>query len=627
MLKGGYTGKILRVNLTERTYDEEDTPEQLARDFIGGAGFGVKILFDEVSPAVDPLGAANKLIFTAGPFTGTAVPCASRMAVTAKSPLTGAVGMALSGGYFPAELKFAGYDALIIEGKADPPVYLFINNGKVSFRSAKKIWGTRTFDCQQIIKDELKDQNIRIACIGPAGESLSKIACIINERRAVGRKGLGAVMGSKNLKAVAVRGRGAISVADEKAFNEALAVMNKAMKDSPVLYRSFAHTGTPSVVDLTCELGIFATKNWSATGQWAPVEKLGLEANNSRKIGRERCYNCPVGCSQMKLAREGKYSGTLTEGPEFETIYSLGGQTGVDNLDAVIAADRLCDELGLDTISAGVTIGFAMELFERGIITKEETGGVELKFGNDEAMMELIHNMAYRRGFGEVLADGVKAAAAKIGRGAHRYAMHIKGLELPAYDVRGAKAHGLNYATAYTGADHNRGYAFQEIFGIPVPEAVERLAVEGKGRLTKWNQDVRCATCDCATMCAFILDTALPDIATQNTASLLKSLTGLDFHAAEVEAVGERVNNLARVFNILSGFGREDDTFPERILSEPLKEGNSKGQLISKKDLDKMLNEYYEARGWTSDGVPTEEKLISLGLKEAASALKNKGKR
>ena len=621
MYNGGYMGKILRVNLTDKTFKEESTSEELARDFIGGAGFGVKILFDEVSPASDPLGPENKLIFAPGPFTGTAVPCASRMAVTAKSPLTGAVGMALSGGYFPAELKFAGYDALIIEGKSEKPVYLWINDGKVSFRSAEELWGTRTFDCQQLIKDELRDQNIRVACIGPAGENLSKIACIINERRAIGRKGLGAVMGSKNLKAIAVRGSREVSVHDPEAFKEARSVMNKAMKDSHVLYPSFSHTGTPAVMDLTCELGIFATKNWSATGEWAPVEALGIEANNSRKITRERCYNCPVGCSQIKLAREGRYAGILTEGPEFETIYSLGGQTGVGNIDVVIAADRLCDELGLDTISAGVTVGFAMELFERGILTAAEADGLDLKFGNDEAMMELLLKMAYRRGLGELLADGVKAAAARIGRGSERYAMHIKGLELPAYDIRGAKAHGLNYATSYTGADHNRGYAFQEIFGIPVPYAVDRFAIEGKGKLTKWNQDVRCVTCDCATMCAFILDMAVPGIATKNTADLMTSLTGLQFTATEVEAVGERVNNLARVFNILSGFTREDDTFPERILTEPLKAGNSKGQYIPKEDLDKMLDEYYEARGWTKKGVPTEEKLKSLGLEKAAEML------
>jgi len=622
MFQGGYVGKILRINLTEKTYVEESTSEKMARNYIGGAGFGVRILFDEVPAGADPLGPENKLIIAAGPFTGTAVPCASRIAVTSKSPLTGAVGMALSGGHFPAELKFAGYDGLIIEGKAEKPCFLWINDGKVSFRSAEKIWRTRTFDCQQLIKDDLRDQNIRVACIGPAGENLARIACIINERRAAGRKGLGAVMGSKNLKAIAVRGSKAVPIADEGSFKKALSNMNKAIKDSPITYPMFSEHGTPLALDACSELGIFATKNWSATGEWNPVEKLGVEANAARKIGRYRCYNCPVGCSQIKMAREGSYAGILSEGPEYETLYSLGGATGVDNLDAVIAADRLCDELGIDTMSGGVAVGFAMELYERGIITKEDTGGVELTFGNDEAMMDLLLGMAYRWGLGGELADGVKVAATKIGKGAEKYAMHVKGLELPAYDIRGAKAHGLNYATSYTGADHNRGYSNQEIFGVPVPEPVDRFAVEGKGKLTKWNQDVGTATCDCPTMCMFLLGQAFAATAAQNTADVLKALSGLELTPEEVQTVGERVNNLARVFNVLAGFGRADDTFPKRILTEPLREGNSMGQYISREDLDKMLDEYYEARGWTRDGVPTEEKLKSLGLDKAADLLK-----
>lgn len=621
MLKGGYMGKILRVNLTKGTFIAESTSEELARDFIGGAGFGVKILFDEVSPTADPLGPENKLIFAGGPFTGTNIPCTSRMAVTAKSPLTGAVGMALSGGYFPAELKFAGYDALIVEGRSEKPVYLWINDGEVSFQSAEKLWGTKTFDCQQIIKDRLKDQSIRVACIGPAGENMSKISCIINERRAVGRKGLGAVMGSKNLKAIAVKGSKEVPVCDLQALKDARSVMTKAMKESEGLYTSFALTGTTAGVSYMSGLGIFPTKNWSATGEWAPVETLGAEVSTSRIIGKERCYGCPVGCSQIRLAREGKYAGALTEGPEFESMYSLGGATGVDDIDAVIAADRLCDELGLDTMSAGVVVGFAMELFERGILSREDTDGVELKFGNADAFLELLPKIAFRRGLGAVLADGVKAAAAKIGKDSERYAMHVKGLELPGYDVRGAKAQGLNYATAFTGADHCRGYAFQEIFGVPVPYAVDRFAVEGKGKLTKWNQDVGVAYCDCTTMCVFLLDGPIPGIMIQNNADLMTSLTGLQFTAEQLMAVGERVNNLARAFNTLAGFTRNDDTFPERILTEPLKGGSAKGQYISREDLDKMLDEYYKARNWTPQGIPTEEKLKSLGLSQAAKLL------
>jgi aldehyde:ferredoxin oxidoreductase len=624
MIGGGYMGKVLRVNLTEQTFSEEEVTEELAKSFIGGAGFGLSYLYREVPAGTDPLGPANKLIISAGPLTGTAAPCASRMAVVAKSPLTGAVGMALSGGCFPAELKFAGYDALIVEGKSEKPVYLWIHNGQVSFRPAEKIWGTRTSDCQRIIKDDLGDQNIRIACIGPAGEKLARLACIINERRAAGRKGLGAVMGSKNLKAIAVRGDRKVPVAAEEPFREARQRMLKAMKDSPVLYSSFSKTGTPITVDVTCGLGIFPAKNWSATGEWDPVDKLGADANAAQRTGRERCYNCPVGCSQLKLARSSKYAAVISV-PEFETLYSFGGQTGVDDLDSIIAADWLCDELGLDTISTGVAIGFAMELYEKGILTEGEADGLQLTFGNSAAMLDLVARIAFRQGFGDLLADGVKAASAKIGRGAEKYALHVKGLEMPGYDVRGAKAHGLSMATAYTGADHNRGYAFQEVFSVPVPKPVDRFASEGKGWLAKWNQDVRTVTCDCAPMCAFLLDMAIPDVATENSAALLSALTGLGFTAEDVAAVGERVNNLARVFNIREGFTRKDDTLPERVLTEPLKAGNSKGQYISREELDQMLDEYYKERGWTPEGVPTREKLLALGLAEAASDLEKMG--
>lgn len=622
MYSGGYTGKILRINLTDRSFGEEKLPPEIAREFIGGAGLGIKYLYDEVAPGTDPLGVGNKLIFAPGPFTGTSVPCASRMSVVAKSPLTGAVGLALSGGQFPAELKFAGWDAIIVEGKAEKPVYISIRDSAVRFRDADHVWGTFTGDCQQIIKDELGDQNTRVICIGPAGERLSKIACLINERRAVGRKGLGAVMGSKNLKAIAIRGSGTVPIASEEAYKAARTAMLKTMKESPVLYPEFAKNGTPMVVDLLGAMGMLSAKNWTATGEFVPVEGLGAAAQDTRKIGKEHCYNCPVGCSQMKLAKTGSYAGILTEGPEFETIYSFGSGVGVGNLDAVIAADRLSDDLGLDTMSAGVTIAFAMELFEKGLLTLSDTGGLDLRFGNDQAVMTVLRQMAFREGIGDLLADGSRSAAARIGKGTEKYAMQIKGLELPAYDVRGAKAHGLNYATSYTGADHNRGYAFQEIFGVPVPWEVDRFAIEGKGKLTKWNQDVRAATCDCAPMCAFLLDTALPADGPQNTARLMEAVTGLEFTPEEIEQVGERVNNLAKAFNVREGFTRADDTFPERLMTEPLKEGASKGQMISKADLDRMLDEYYGERGWdVTTGMPTRAKLVELRLGYVADAL------
>ncbi|MPW26457.1 ABC transporter ATP-binding protein [Alkalibaculum sp. M08DMB] len=615
MLKGGYMGKVLRVNLSTQKIRVEDLSEEIAKDFLGGAGFGIKYLSDEVPGNIDPLGEENKLIFAPGPLSGTSAPCASRMALTTKSPLTGAVGMSLSGGHFPVELKFAGYDILIIEGKSEKPVYININDDKVTIRKAEKIWGMDTVDTQLLIKHELKEQNTRIACIGPAGENLSKMASIINERRAFGRKGVGAVMGSKNLKAIAVRGTKVVPIAKKDEFNKARSTMLAAMKASPVLYPEFSKLGTPMVVDVTSALGIFPSENYRTTGEKDYTKGIGAEASEATNIASEPCYGCPVGCSQLKLARgNSKYTGALSD-PEYETFYSFGGQTGVDNLDSIIAADQICDRLGIDTMSVGVTIGFAMELFENGLLTLEDTKGIDLKFGNHEAMVDLLKEIAYRReGLGALLCDGTKILSETIGRGSEKYAMHVKGLEFPAYDPRGAKAHGLNYATSYTGADHNRGYAFQEIFGMPIPKPYDRFTIEGKGALTKWNQDTRCATTDCPTMCGFLMDMALPDIALENTANMVNSVSGLNLTPDDIFKIGERVNNIAKVFNITAGFTREDDTFPERILTEPIKEGTAKGHYISSEDLNTMLDEYYEARSWTLEGIPTIEKLEELGI-------------
>ncbi|MBN1693725.1 MAG: aldehyde ferredoxin oxidoreductase family protein [Dehalococcoidales bacterium] len=615
MFKGGYTGKILRVDLSSLSAKEEKLPDALVKNYLGGAGFAIKYLYDELKPRTPALDKNNKLIFAVGPLTATGAPCASRMAVVAKSPLTGAVGMALSGGQFPSEMKMAGYDIIIIEGRAEKPIYIAIKDGKVQFRSAAKIAGMMTTDTQLFIKEELRDQNYRIACIGPAGERRVLMACIVNERRAAGRKGLGAVMGSKNLKAIAIRGTKRPAIADAKAFKKARAAMLKNMKDSPVLYPQFSKAGTPMVVDPMTEMGIFSTKNWSATGQISMIKGLGRETQDTMIINRNPCNDCPVGCSQVKMVKNGPYAGYLSEGPEFETTYSLGSTVGVDYLPAVIAADRLCDEYGIDTISAGVSIGWAMELYEKGILTKKDTGGLDLKFGNHAAVIEMLRKITYQEGLGALLGQGTKKAAAKIGKGTSDYAMQIKGLEMPAYDIRGAKAHGLNYATSYTGADHNRGYAFQEIFDIPIPEKVDRNAIKGKGRLTKWNQDTRAVTCDCATMCAFLLDMAVPAVACQNTADLINAAAGTDFTSAEIEKIGERLNNTARLFNIAEGFTRKDDTFPKRILTESIKAGASKGQLISQKDLDEMLDEYYMERGWDKNGKPTPAKLKELGIK------------
>lgn len=621
MYKGGYMGNVLRVNLTDRSFAVESLDPEDAKKFMGGAGFVLKYMFDEIKAGTDPLSEDNKLIFAAGPFTGTDTPCASRLAVGAKSPLTNAAGVAYTGGYFPVELKFAGYDILIIEGKSKEPVYISIKDDKVSFRPAAEMMGTTTSDCQLMIKHALHDENVRIACIGPAGENISKISCIINEKRAIGRKGLGAVMGSKNLKAIAIRGTQAVPIADQESFMAARNDMLHHMKESHVLYPMFSNHGTPMVVDHLAGMGILPGKNFAETGSYDPVEKIGLAGQEPLKAGRERCYACPVGCSQRKMARTGKFAGALGE-PEFETVYSLGSNIGVEDAGAIAAADRLCDELGLDTISAGVVVGFAIECFQKGLLTLDDTENLALNFGDPDALISLIRKIAYREGLGALLADGVKIASEKVGAESNDFALHVKGLELPGYDVRGAKAHGLNFATAYTGADHCRGYAFQEIFGIPVPYEVDRFSIDKKGSLTKWNQDLRIVTTDCATMCGFILDMALPGNAAENTAALMTSITGMETSVDDVWAIGERVNNLARAFNTREGFTRADDTLPGRLMKEPLPGGASKGHYIPQKDLDSMLDEYYEQRGWDlQTGAPSRARLEALNLKDVADTL------
>ncbi|QSX07767.1 aldehyde ferredoxin oxidoreductase C-terminal domain-containing protein [Alkalibacter rhizosphaerae] len=403
--------------------------------------------------------------------------------------------------------------------------------------------------------------------------------------------------------------------------------MLEGMKASPVLYPEFSKLGTPMVVDATSAMGMFPSENYRNTGEDDYTEGLGAKSSLERTLGNEHCYGCPVGCTQVKLARGGnlKFQGSMSD-PEYETYYSLGSVCGVKSQEAVIHADHLCDKYGLDTISVGVTIGFAMELFENGLLSKEQVNGLDFRFGNADAMVDAITEIAFRNeGLGELLCDGTKVLAEKIGNGSEKYAMHVKGLEFPAYDPRGAKAHGFNYVTSYTGADHNRGYAPQEIFGSDIPKAYDRFTAEGKGWLTMYNQDLRLATADCPTMCGFLIDMAVASIAEQNTADMVSAATGLEFKKEDIMVIGARVNNVARAFNLTAGLTKADDTLPERVMTETIKEGASKGQSVPKEELDLMLHDYYEARGWSQEGVPTQAKLQELGLDEVAAKLKEKG--
>jgi aldehyde:ferredoxin oxidoreductase len=532
--------------------------------------------------------------------------------VSTKSPLTGTILCSFLGGSLPAEIKFAGYDAIIIKGKSPKPVYIHIQDENVEIKDASAFRGLTTDETEKQIKEK-HNAKTKVASIGPAGEKMVKFAAIISERRAAGRGGAGAVMASKNLKAVAVQGTQKVKVAQPEKLREVAPKLAKNVIAQPHIEMGLSKYGSSSMVIKMNEFGVLPTRNFQA-GYFEGADEISGPAFDKFTVKSKTCYACPVACSKERLVKDGPYAGALTEGPEYETVYAFGSHCGVNRPDAIIAADSLCDKFGLDTMSTGYGIGFAMECYERGIIDKKDTGGIELKFGNHTGMVELIKKIAYREGLGDILADGAVKAAEKIGKGSEKYVMHSKGLELPGYDPRGLKAHGLNLATANRGACHNRGYATQETRGFPWKE--DRFAVQGKGRVAKWNQDKNCFV-DSAIFCVFFALSMDFELAAQN----LSAVTGVDRFSSteELLKIGERIFNLERAFNLREGFTKKQDTLPDRVVKEPMPEGPSKGQIF---EINPLLDEYYRERGWNlKTGIPEKTKLLELGLKDVADEL------
>lgn len=597
----GWIGKILRVNLTNAEYKIEDLDKNLAIKFLGGRGLGSKILYDEIDPKINPLSPENKLILATGPLTGTAASAAGRYMAITKSPLTETIACSNSGGHFGPELKFSGFDMIIIEGKAKEPVYIYIEDGNVEIRNAKSIWGKSTHEATDQIHEET-DLDSKIACIGPAGERLVRFACIINDKhRAAGRSGVGAVMGSKNLKAVAVRGSGSIKVADKESFRKITLECFKKVKANPVTSKGLPSYGTAVLVNIINASGIFPTRNFQDS-VFEGAEKISGETITDRILIRNRaCFSCPIGCGRVVRVKNPKYE-CLSEGPEYESDWSLGACCGVDNLEAIAKANYLCDLLGLDPISTGVTIACAMELFERGIISSKETGR-SLRFGDEDAMLEMIKAIGYREGFGDILAEGSYRMAERFGH--PEYSISVKKQEFPAYDARGAQGMGLQYATSNRGACHVRGYmTAPEILGSPVK--LDPFDTKDKAQWDKTFQDLT-AVVDSSGLCLF--NTFAFGI--DEIAEFLKAATGIQINNQELMKTGERIWNLERLFNLKAGLTYKDDTLPERLLKEPIKSGPAKGKVV---ELEKMLPEYYKLRGWDNEGVPTEEKLKELGL-------------
>jgi len=605
----GYVGKILRVDLTEKTISIEPLRRDLTTNYIGGRGLGTRILWEEVEPSLNPLSSNNRLMFVTGPLTGTRAPAATKFGVVTKSFLTGIYAVSLCSGDFGPNLKFAGFDGVTIQGRAERPVYLWIDDMNVQFKDARHLWSLSTDLTQRYVKKELKDETISVACIGPAGEKLVRFSSIVHERRTAGRCGTGAIMGSKNLKAIAVHGTGDVKVKDVEKLRD---VTERIYKDAKEAMEGLSKYGTAEILELTNYYGALPTRNFQS-GVFENAEKLSGPSVREKIVKKDiACWSCPVGCSKIVSIKEGTYD-IITEGPEYETLAMLGSNCGVDSIGAIALANKYCDDLGLDTLSTGNVIAFAMECFERKLITKEDTGGLEIKFGDHQVMIELIKRIANREGIGDLLAEGVKRASEKVGKGSEKFAMHVKGLEIPAYAPGSLYGVALNYATSPCGAHVNRGSTF--LTEINMPPKI-RFDPRGKGRLVKNEQDRR-AVYDSAILCLITRRaTHLPQVT-----EMLEAVTGMRTSPGELMKVGERINNLERAFNVREGITRKDDTLPRRCLEEPMPDGPAKGKTLSETKLRVMLDEYYRARGWNEEGIPRKDKLQELGLNDVAEQL------
>ncbi len=616
----GYTGKILRVDLSDKNISTEKPEDKFYRRYFGGTALIGYYLLKELEPGIDPLGPDNKLIFSSGVITGIPTAGSGRNDVGAKSPLTGGWGDAQVGGFWGAELKRAGWDAIIVEGKADKPVYLWINDDKVEIRDASHLWGKATAEVEKQIQDELGDKRIRVSQIGPAGEKLVRLAGIASDiNRYYGRCGLGAVMGSKMLKAIAVRGHKAVPLADSGKIKEVARWLTDVALAG---MKNFTAYGTSVGVAGLHAASILPTFNFRE-GQFDGHNDItGQTLAETLLIKRDNCYACPINCKRVVKVGPPYNVDPVYGGPEYETIASLGSLCGIDDLKAIAHGNQTCNALGLDTIGVGTTIAFAMECYENGLLTKEDTGGLELKFGNAEAMMKMVEMIGRREGLGDLLAEGAKRAAEKIGRGAAQYAMHIKGQELPMHDPRGKVGLGIGYATSPTGADHMhnihdtmfvapnalmRNLGIQE--GLPATE-LSPAKVRLFDYLVNWTHFVNSAL-----LCAF-----LPYDPSQVN-DLVQGATGWDTSVWELMKVGERALALTRIFNAREGFTAKDDYLPERLY-KGVSSGPLKGKGIDKAAMQEAIQTYYKMAGWDPErAVPTPEKLQELDLGWAVEEL------
>lgn len=630
----GWSGQILRVDLPTRRIRIEPT-EPYGMQVLGGRGIGQSILFHELDPNTDPLGPDSKVILSAGPLVGTLVPGSGRLSVDWKNVQTGGVGSANLGGHFAPELKYAGFDSIVIEGKADKPVVLFIQDGKAQLFDASSIWGKNTWETEDALRKQLREPKLRVACIGPAGENLVKGACLIADRsRAAGRGGVGAVLGAKKLKAIAVRGRQPIYVHNPKGFLEQVEKCFSKIKASE--WMNYYCIGGTQTLAVDSGVRNHQDDSWPHDR----FAKIGWEIYRDKfEVRRVACFNCPVYCGHFHRVKEGSYAGTEGEGVEANTIRGLGTNLDIDSPEAILKGQILCNQLGLDVDFAAATLGWAFESYQRGLLSTRDTGGLELTWGNADAALRLITQICYRQALGALLAEGVKRASDTVGGGSEQWALHIKGADLNEGRMRSDKAWALGIGVATRGGGHLEGAPF---VGVILPQLTPEkslalfgvtdigdiTAYDNKARVVFWQEKVK-AIIDCMGICSFFsqgedLDLNNPD----DLAILFSTATGVDMPAGELLRIGQRIHNIEKAFNTLhANFSRKDDFPPIRYMTEPIRSGPYATQVLSENEWNRMLDEYYTLEGWDpATGQQTEAGLLALGLSGVAEKLKQHGR-
>jgi aldehyde:ferredoxin oxidoreductase len=624
----GFAGKILHVDLTSGNITVEQPSEEFYKTYLGGSAMGTYYLFKNTPAGADPLGPENTLTLMISPTTGVSISGNSRITATAKSPETGLIGDSQAGGFFPAELKFSGFDGIVLQGKSPKPVYLWVHDGEAELKDAAHLWGRITGDVEKMIRDELGDPKVEIAQIGPSGENLVHFAAIMNmSNRANGRTGMGAVMGSKNLKAIAVRGHQKVKTADPAAITRLARMAPKRVEENPDM-KGLQDFGTASVLNYQNTSGGLPTRNYTS-GTFEQAEDLSGE-NMSETILKENdtCYACVVRCKRVvETEYKNQHVDPYYGGPEYETLSTFGSYCGISDMNAVSLANQICDKFGLDTIACGATIAFAMDCFEHGYLTLKDTDGIDLRFGNPDGMLAILDKITKREGLGDLLAMGSAYAAKMIGKGAEDLVVAVKNHELPAHMPQVKRSLALIYAVNPFGADHQSSehdpgytpdtasYNLERMAEVGLTNPMsDRIIDREKVKMALTTEKNYCFM-DTATLCQFVYGPAWQVYGPKEQAELLQATTGWDWTVDDVQKIGERRLNMLRAFNAREGVGRELDTLPKRIYDEPLKGGASAGVAVTRQEVEEALDMYYEMCGWdVATGKPTRAKLEELGL-------------